>query len=293
MTQVDDWTDKASWLDVGGGKVAVIDVPARSAAGDGPPWLVIHGFPTSSIDFQPVLDRLAHQQRVVLLDLPGYGLSAKADRPYSLFEQADVVVRVAEELGLDEIDLLTHDMGDTVGGELLARSLEGTLGFSVRRRVLTNGSIYIEDAQLTDGQQVLLSLPDELLPEELAPNAASLVDAMAQLCVPGLLTAAVKERLMDGAQLIIRDGGNRLMPRLIRYIEERRVHQDRWTGAIEAHPAPVTVVWGRHDPVAVPGMAERLAERRPDASVVWLDTGHWPMVEDPEAFADAVLGPEA
>lgn len=288
MTQVEDWIGKASWLDVGGEEVAVIDVPASTAA-DGPPWLVIHGFPTSSIDFRPILDHLAHRQRVVLVDLPGYGLSAKTDRPYSLFGQADAVVHVVAELGLDEVDLLTHDMGDTVGGELLARSLEGALGFDVRRRVLTNGSIYIEEARLTDGQQFLLSLPDELLPADPAPNAASLVDAMAALCVPSLLTDAVKERLMDAAQLIVRDEGNRLMPRLIRYIEERRAHQARWTGAIETHPSPLTVIWGRHDPVAVPIMAERLVERRPDASLVWLDAGHWPMLEDPGAFADAVM----
>ena len=33
---------------------------------------------------------------------------------------------VARHLGLTSVALLTHDMGDTVGGELLARSLEGT-----------------------------------------------------------------------------------------------------------------------------------------------------------------------
>ena len=52
-------------------------------------------------------------------------------------------------------------MGDTVGGEVLARDLDGTLGFSIERRALTNGSIYIEMAQLSTGQQLLLSLPDE------------------------------------------------------------------------------------------------------------------------------------
>ena len=38
------------------------------------------------------------------------------------------------------------------------------------------------------------------------------------------------------ADLVIRDGGGRILPRMIRYIEERRVHERRWTGAIEAHP---------------------------------------------------------
>ena len=65
---------------------------------------------------------------------------------YSMRLQADVVEAVARELGLTSVAMLTHDMGDTVGGELLARSLEGTLAFAVTRRVLTNGSIYIDMA---------------------------------------------------------------------------------------------------------------------------------------------------
>ena len=36
---------------------------------------------------------------------------------------------------------------------------------------MTNGSIYIEMAHLTDGQQLLLALPDEILPEGVGPDA--------------------------------------------------------------------------------------------------------------------------
>ena len=64
-------------------------------------------------------------------DLLGFGLSDKPDQRYSLFEQADLVEAVAGDLGLDEVALLTHDMGDSVGGELLARSIDGTLSFDV------------------------------------------------------------------------------------------------------------------------------------------------------------------
>ncbi len=74
--------------------------------------------------------------------------------------QADVIEGVARRLGLASVALLTHDMGDTVGGELLARDLAGTLPFDVTRRVITNGSIYIDMAQLTDGQHFLLALDD-------------------------------------------------------------------------------------------------------------------------------------
>ena len=45
--------------------------------------------------------------------------------PYTLGLQADVVAAFVAELGLDTLALLTHDVGDTVGGELLARRPEG------------------------------------------------------------------------------------------------------------------------------------------------------------------------
>ena len=288
MGDIAGWEALATHVAVDGESVAVIDLPARQAE-QGPPLLVVHGYPTSSIDFQPVADALAAHRRVVLLDLPGCGLSDKPDRPYSLFGQADVVAAVAADRGLDRVDLLTHDMGDSVGGELLARSREGTLGLDVRRRVVTNGSIYLDLAHLTDGQQALRAMPDALLPEGFAPDADRLTDLLLDLCAPDLRSGEVRDRLRAGAELVVRGGGNRLLARLIRYIDERAEHERRWTGAVETHPSPLAVVWGRHDPIAVAAMVDRLAERRPDAAVTWLDAGHWPMVERPEAFAQAVL----
>ena len=55
----------------------------------------------------------------------GYGLSAKPDRAYTMALQADVAAAFVAELGVDRLALLTHDMGDTVGGELLARAPRG------------------------------------------------------------------------------------------------------------------------------------------------------------------------
>lgn len=95
--------------------------------------VVIHGFPTSSFDFRSVLPRLAEHRRVILLDLLGYGLSDKPDVAYTVGQQADLVAAVTDELGLDTFALLTHDMGDTVGGELLARQLDGAWPVTVTR----------------------------------------------------------------------------------------------------------------------------------------------------------------
>jgi pimeloyl-ACP methyl ester carboxylesterase len=268
-----------------GHRIFVVDRAPRDVGDAGLSVLVLHGFPTSSHDWHRVLDPLTRRRRVVLLDFLGFGLSDKPDQRYSLFEQADVVEAVARDAGLTEVALVTHDMGDSVGGELLARSLDGTLSFEVTRRVLTNGSVYIDMAHLTDGQQLLLTLPDERLTEPLGHDA--LVDALRATLAP---ESGVPDDDLDvAAELILRHGGDRLLPRTIRYVEERREHEGRWTGAIEHHPAPLTIVWGAADPIAVWPMAERVHAARPDATLVRLKgIGHYPMLEAPDAFAAAL-----
>jgi pimeloyl-ACP methyl ester carboxylesterase len=251
------------------------------------PLLVLHGFPSSSYDFVAVLDDLRRTRRVVLLDFLGYGLSAKPDQPYTLAEQADIVVAFTNELGCDRLALLTHDMGDTVGGELLARQLEGAWPVEVTRRVLTNGSIYIDMAQLSPGQLLLLALPDERMPADGALDAASVQGGLAATFSAS--PSVPDEELVALWELIAREDGHRLLPRLIRYIEERRRDEARYTGAIERHPSPLHVVWGSDDPIAVQAMTDRLCAARPDAVVELLDgVGHYPMIESPARFAAAV-----
>jgi len=176
-------------------------------------------------------------------------------------------------------------MGDSVGGELLARDLDGKLGFTVGRRVISNGSIYLDLARLTTGQQLLLSLPDEAIE---VSNEERYSESLAATCAPAHRPS--DEELAAQWQLLTHNRGDRLLARTIRYLEDRMAEEARYTGAIEAHPSPLGIVWGELDPIAVHAMTDRLLDRRPDATRTTLDgVGHYPMIEDPARFAAAVL----
>ncbi len=286
MDLVSDWERRGQHLSLLGHDVFVVDAAAEVEERE--PVLVLHGFPSCSFDWRHVLPTLRARRRVVLFDFLGHGLSAKPDQAYSLFEQADVAVAVSEALGLQELALVTHDMGDSVGGELLARDLDGRLPFRVTRRVLTNGSIYIDHAQLSDGQQFLLALPDERLDPSDDPGEEVFRQGWGATFGPD--TPAPADELAAQWQLLSRGGGQLALPRIIRYIDERRKYEHRWTGAIERHPSALTVIWGDSDPIAVFEMAEILHDRRADAEVVCLERiGHYPMIEAVEPFADAVV----
>jgi pimeloyl-ACP methyl ester carboxylesterase len=281
------WAARGEHRQLVGHRIFTVDVPAVGRE-EHEPLLVVHGFPTSSFDFHLVVDRLAVGRRVHLVDLLGYGWSAKPDIAYGIDVLADVVAAYTAAIGLTETALLTHDLGDTVGGELLARQMEGRWPVDVTRRVLVNGSIYIDMAHLSTGQQLLLSLPDERLGEDAPVTEVGVAAGV-------VATFAERSEVSDDdvaalAELVAAGGGLRLLPRLVRYIEERRRREGRFTGAIERHFSPVTVVWGTDDPIAVAAMASRFHAVRPDARLTWLDgVGHYPMLEDPDRFADAVL----
>jgi pimeloyl-ACP methyl ester carboxylesterase len=288
------WSRRGEVRTLAGHDVFTLDVPA-SAGESAPPLLVLHGFPTSSFDFAPVLDELSRERRVLLFDMLGYGWSAKPDVAYRLAVQADLAIAFAESCGVREVALLSHDMGDTVGGELLARHADGEWDVDITQRVVTNGSIYIEMAQLTAGQQLLLALPDELIDPALAPGRDALIASLFATFSAATDPDPITDHVAASVEMLLHADGNRVLARLIRYIEERRAAQDRFTGAIESHPSPLAVVWGADDPIAVHDMAVRLTAARREAGqsdaplTTLAGVGHYPMVEAPEQFADAVL----
>ena len=281
------WERRGSYRTLEGLTTFTIDVAATGAE-TFDPLVIVHGFPSSSFDFHHVVDTLAEHRRVLLFDMIGYGLSAKPDRAYSVDLQADVAQAFLADAGVSRLALLTHDLGDTVGGELLARQAEGRWPVEITRRVITNGSIYIEMAHLSTGQELLLSLPDQRLADTAGIDGATMQASLAATFSPRSRVEA--SDLEAEWELVSHDNGHLLLPRTIRYIEERRANQARFTGAIESHPSPLAIVWGTEDPIAVAPMATRLQSVRPEAALTWLDdVGHYPMIESPSAFLDAVV----
>ena len=282
-TDVKEWEQRGQYLSVGEHNLWVCDLPAINDRGLDP-LLVLHGYPTCSYDARLILNDLRAERRVLMIDFLGFGLSDKPDLRYSIRMHADHVENVARQIGLQRVAMFTHDMGDSVGGELLARSLDGTLAFDVSRRVLTNGSIYIEMAHLSTGQQLLLAADDApidiVTPETFIPSIERTFSEHSKVD---------PQELEAQWLLLARNDGQRLLARTIRYIEDRRKEERRYTGAIETHPSPVGVVWGADDPIAIVAMTDEFVKARPGIPVTILDNvGHYPMIESPRRFADAV-----
>jgi pimeloyl-ACP methyl ester carboxylesterase len=276
---IEEWRARGRLIPTRDGRVWATE--AGKARAGAPPVLVLHGFPTSSWDFANVAARIAGGRKIVLFDFLGYGLSEKpVEHGYSLFEQADAAIAVAHAFEIERAHVWGHDMGTSVLTELLARRERGLLPFRIESAALMNGSVFIEMASLTLGQQLLRSPLGAAF--ALLSTRATFKAQMRRI----FGRKAVESELDVMWELVAREDGVRRLPALIQYVAERSRFARRWTGALERLDLPALVAWGRRDPVAVFAIAERLARTIPRARLEsYADLGHYPQGEDPERVA--------
>ncbi len=276
------WHDTGQRFDFNGHSIFYQRHGGGSAA-----LLLIHGFPTASWDFEAIWPGLCAQfPHVIAPDLLGFGFSAKPRRHrYSLMEQADLCESLLAHCGAIQIHVLAHDYGVSVAQELLARQLErGTpqlLSVS-----LLNGGLFPETHRPT-GMQKLLKSP-------LGPLCVPLMGerrfGRAFAKVFGPQTQPTPIELHDFWQLVAHHDGQRIMPRLLRYIDERSRQRARWVGALTKTTVPLRLINGPEDPVSGAHMARRYAELVPNPDIVSLPgIGHYPQVEAPDRVLRSFL----
>jgi pimeloyl-ACP methyl ester carboxylesterase len=270
-------------LPVGG---AVRRVFVRRIGGGGPHVTLLHGFPSSSHDWAKVAPALAASHTLLLGDFLGFGASDKPkDHAYSIHEQADLVEALWRSEGVRDTRVIAHDYAVSVTQELLARRAGGGLGVELQRVTLLNGGLYpslhrpepMQTALLDPEQGPKLGpmMNEELIVAALKPTFAESFDAT--------------DDSVDIWRSMSRDDGQLNAHLLIRYIVDRREHEQRWVGALERTDVPLAFVWGMLDPVSGAHMAERIRERLPDAPFTALeDVGHWPPLEASRRVAAAL-----
>ena len=257
----------------------------RDGAVGRPALLALHGFPTSSYDWHRVWPGLTGRFDVIAPDLLGHGFSDKPERRYSVFEQADLVEGLLAALRVREVHVLSHDYGDTVTQELLARFAEDRPG-SVRIRsvAFANGGLFVENQRLTAVHRLFESPLGEPAERVVTRPAFDLVMRGLFGPDPGPAT----DDLPDLWQLLKRDGGRLVLHDVIQYLKERRAYGDRWAAALAATPAPLALIYGPDDRVSGEAIARKFAEVAPRGRLVRLDgTGHYPHLEAPGRFFGA------
>jgi pimeloyl-ACP methyl ester carboxylesterase len=96
---------------------AVVDGTRLSyrTAGSGEPLLLLHGFGETGASWDPIVEPLAEEYRLIVPDLPGHGHSGDLTGDFAFRDAASDVVALLDHLGIRE----TRAMGFSAGGIIL------------------------------------------------------------------------------------------------------------------------------------------------------------------------------
>lgn len=95
-----------------------------SIVGSGPNLLFIHGWGDRYSTFSRLIEKLQDSQRIILLDLPGFGESEPPNEVYDLSKYADFVVEFLKKINVSKIEaIIGHSNGGAIAIKMLSSHL--------------------------------------------------------------------------------------------------------------------------------------------------------------------------
>ncbi|XP_035676250.1 mesoderm-specific transcript homolog protein-like isoform X1 [Branchiostoma floridae] len=290
-----EWKRTGKFLSHGDFKIFYQDVNGTGRPED--VVLCVHGFPTASYDFAKVWEGLNGRfGRIIASDMLGLGFSDKPyGHNYTVSEQASIIEKLLKMLAVEEVHILSHDLGDTVAQELLRRFLYRQKATSkaapylkIKSLCLMNGGVFPETNFPTWSQRLMLN--PWLAPLTRLGNYYTFKNGFGKVFGPDTQPSPMD--FVDFWALLRWNDGTLVMPGLLQYVAERRVNREAWVGALQKSTVPVHMIYGPSDPVNPPVFADRYRELLPQATITVLDKhiGHYPHWEDPMAVLMAYFG---
>jgi len=251
---------------------------------DAPTILLLHGFPSSSRMYDPLLSRLADKYHLVAPDYPGFGHSDAPDAKdfsYTFDHLAEVTGHFIETIGLKHYVLYVQDYGGPIGMRLAVQhpervdaliiqnavSHEDGLGplWATRRAFWKDRSAH--EAALRENFLSLASTRQRHVGSNPHPETIN----------PDLWT--------DEFAFLSRPGQADIQSDLFYSYQTNVASYSVWQAWLKKHQPATLIVWGKYDPSFQ--VAEVAAYQRdlPNAEVHVLDAGHFALDEKPNEIA--------
>jgi pimeloyl-ACP methyl ester carboxylesterase len=263
-----------------------LDIFYREAGPAGAPTLLfLHGFPSSSRMWEPLLSRLADGFHLVAPDYPGFGHSS-APSPdafaYTFDNIAAIIERFAEMLGLARYVLVLQDYGGPVGFGLALSRPERVRAIVVQNAVAHQeglGPLWdTRKAFWADRQPNEAKLRANLMSCEAAKQRHVGTSPHPDQYDPDLWS--------DEFAFLSRPGQDRIQSDLFYDYRTNVASYPKWQAWLRERQPPTLVAWGAFDPSFTVAGAHAYARDVPNAEVHVLEAGHFALDE----AADDVAG---
>ncbi|HME04826.1 MAG TPA: alpha/beta hydrolase [Solirubrobacteraceae bacterium] len=293
-TRAEAWRARGahfSWSPAGEGAAPVNVFHVELGDAGAPVLALVHGFPTCSIDWFEVAERLSPGYRVCMLDFPGFGFS---DKPrgwgYSLRRDAQLLDHYLTQIvGARSVVMVAHDRGDSVALIHAANGAAGRAHAAVEHLVLSNANLFLPLSNLTDAQRLMLHSPEllgQLTPELLAAGMGAVTFTPPRTPEDPAVQAL--------AATFAHDDGVAVLHETIQYLVERSVDETAWLQSLAATALPTTLIWGVYDTVSPIRVANHVWHEhlmfKPGRNAFYLIPGanHYVQNDRPDAFVQTL-----
>lgn len=254
---------------------------------DAPAILLLHGFPTSSFQYRELIPRLADRYRVIAPDLPGFGFTeipAKRSYKYTFDALAATILAFTDALGLNRYALYVFDYGAPTGFRLAMARPE-----RVTAIVSQNGNAYEEG--LGDAWAPIRRYWGEPTEKNRAAIRGALTaEGMKREYASGIANPELiaPEGYTLDAALLARPGNVEIQLDLfLDYANNVKLYPKFQEYFRKSQP-PLLAIWGKNDPYFIPAGAEAFKRDIPNATVQFLDTGHFALETHVVEIAEAM-----
>ena len=244
-----------------------------TAAGEGPPVLLLHAFPLDSQMWEPQIEALSDRFRFIALDLKGFGGSdaPEDESAYSMESWAEDVNAFLEELGLDDVVVVGLSMGGYLAFAFLRKFRD-----KVRALVLADTRA---EADPPEGVEKRTN-QQQLVREK---GSGELADAL----VKALLAEPTLQKKPDVVERV-RQLMDNPAAGFIGALEAMKRRPDA-TDELSKIDVPTLVIVGENDAITPPDAARKIHEHVGGSRLVVIpEAGHLSNLEAPEAFNGAL-----
>lgn len=235
--------------------------------------VLLHGYLENMLVWEEFIPFIYKSVRVVVLDIPGHGISEVKGEVHSMDYLADVVASALDSLNIEKAYIVGHSMGGYISLALCERHPEKVAGL-----VLLHSTPNADSEEKKKNREREISLVKSGKKELLAKSApeAGFAAENRRRCQPYIEDLAEVVHLTEDAGIVALLGG--------------MIGRKDQNEMLRQLAAPQLFILGRKDGYIVPEVAEAMVAAHPQAEVVWMEnSGHMSFIEEAEACAKALL----
>ena len=260
----------------------------REAGPENAPTIVLlHGFPSSSREFDTLIPLLATKYHLIAPDYPGFGLSdapSPTTYTYTFDHLARTIDDFLKELKVNNYTLYVHDYGAPIGFRIILAHPD-----QLHALVVQNGNIYKAGLGANWTKIAEFWADPKAHPEVL--DAFLSFDATKKRHIAG--TSHVDrydpDCWIDEYAHLSQPGQREIQGDLLYDYRTNVASYPKWQAWLRDHQPPTLVVWGEHDPSFIAPGAEAFKQDLPNAEIHLLDAGHFALDEKTDEIADLIL----